>query len=199
MAHVAVVLAAGASRRLGQPKQALRRDGENLLHRAARLAAASAAQRVVVVLGARSDAMAASVADLPVECLDNDGWQEGLAASLRVAARALAGFDGPVLVLGCDQPALEAGHLRALLEGAASAASGCAATEYGDALGIPAVIAAAVWREAENLRGDRGFGAALKRLPIDAVWRLRAAELQHDLDTPADLIAATARGWIDET
>lgn len=197
MAHVAVVLAAGASRRLGQPKQALRRDGESLLHRAARLAMATAAQRVLVVLGARSDALAPSIADLPVECLDNDGWEEGLASSLRIAARALADFDGPVLVLGCDQPALEAGHLQALLEGAASVASGCAATEHGDALGIPAVIAAAVWREAEHLRGDRGFGAALKRLPVETVWRLRAAELRHDLDTPADLIAARARGWID--
>src|SRR5687768_3772545 len=100
MAHVAVVLAAGASRRLGQPKQALRRDGESLLHRAARLAMATAAQRVLVVLGARSDALAASIADLPVECLDNDGWEEGLASSLRIAARALADFGGPLLVLG---------------------------------------------------------------------------------------------------
>ncbi|MGJ7904427.1 nucleotidyltransferase family protein [Lysobacter sp. 1R34A] len=198
MAHVAVVLAAGASRRLGQPKQALRRDGESLLHRAARLATATAARRVLVVLGAHSDAMAASVADLPVECLGNDGWEEGLASSLRVAARALSGFEGPVLVLGCDQPALDAGHLQALLEGAASAASGCAATEHGDALGIPAVIAAAVWREAGHLRGDRGFGAALKRLPAETVWRLHAAELHYDLDTPADLIVARARGWIDK-
>ncbi|MGO1001053.1 NTP transferase domain-containing protein [Lysobacter sp. CA196] len=198
MAHVAVVLAAGASRRLGQPKQGLRRDGETLLHRAARLATTTAAQRVLVVLGAQSGAMAASIADLAVECIDNELWEEGLASSLRAAARALADFDGPMLVLGCDQPALEAGQLQALLDGAAAAASGCAATAHGDALGIPAVIAAAIWREAGQLSGDRGFGAALKRLPIETVWRLRAPELEHDLDTPADLIAAMTRGWIDE-
>jgi molybdenum cofactor cytidylyltransferase len=199
MTHVAVVLAAGASRRLGQPKQGLRRDGETLLHRAARLAISTGAQRVLIVLGARSGAMAASVADLAVECIDNDAWEEGLASSLRTAARALSdfGIEAPVLVLGCDQPALDAGHLRALLDGAARATSGCAATAHGDALGIPAVIAAAVWRKAEQLRGDRGFGAALKRLPAETVWRLHAPELEHDLDTPADLVAATARGWID--
>ncbi|WP_408952376.1 NTP transferase domain-containing protein [Lysobacter sp. Hz 25] len=199
MRHVAVVLAAGASRRLGQPKQGLRRDGETMLHRAAGLAISTGAQRVLIVLGARSGAMAALVADLAVECIDNDAWEEGLASSLRAAARALGDFaiETPVLVLGCDQPALEAGHLQALLEGAARAASGCAATAHGDALGIPAVIAAAVWREAEQLHGDRGFGAVLKRLPVETVWRLRAPELEHDLDTPADLIAATARGWID--
>lgn len=197
MTHVAVVLAAGASRRLGQPKQGLRRDGETLLHRAARLAISTGAQRVLVVLGAHSGAMAACVADLAVECIDNDAWEEGLASSLRAAVRALADFDGPMLVLGCDQPALEIEHLRALLDGATRAASGCAATAHGDALGIPAVIAAAVWREAGQLRGDRGFGTALKRLPAETVWRLRAPELEHDLDTPADLVAATARGWID--
>lgn len=197
MTHVAVVLAAGASRRLGQPKQGLRRDGETLLHRAARLAISTGAQRVLVVLGAHSGAMAASVADLAVECIDNDAWEEGLASSLRAAVRALADFDGPMLVLGCDQPALQAAHLQALLDGAARAASGCAATAHGDALGIPAVIAAAVWREAEQLRGDRGFGAVLKRLPAETVCRLHAPELEHDLDAPADLVAATARGWID--
>jgi len=197
MTHVAVVLAAGASRRLGQPKQGLRRDGETLLHRAARLAISTGAQRVLVVLGAHGGAMTACVADLAVECIDNDAWEEGLASSLRAAVRALADFDGPMLVLGCDQPALQAAHLQALLDGAARAASGCAATAHGDARGIPAVIAAAVWRKAEQLRGDRGFGAALKRLPAETVWRLRAPELEHDLDTPADLVAATARGWID--
>ncbi|WP_206412747.1 NTP transferase domain-containing protein, partial [Lysobacter enzymogenes] len=112
MRFAAVLLAAGASRRLGRPKQLLRRDGETLLRRGARLALASAAARTVVVLGARADALRGELDGLAVEIVLNPDWQDGMAASLAAAARALAGFDGAVLVLACDQPALELAHLR---------------------------------------------------------------------------------------
>lgn len=190
----AVLLAAGASRRLGRPKQLLRRDGETLLRRGARLALASGAARVLVVLGARAETLRGELDGLAVETVLNADWQNGMAASLAAAARALDGFDGAVLVLACDQPALELAHLQALRDGAAA---GCAATEHAGALGVPALIAPSLWRDATGLRGDRGFGAALAQAPADAVWRLRAPELELDLDTPGDVDAAIARGWID--
>ncbi|SDW11557.1 nucleotidyltransferase family protein [Lysobacter enzymogenes] len=195
MEFAAVLLAAGASRRLGRPKQLLRRDGETLLRRGARLALASGAARTLVVLGARADALRGELDGLAVEAVLNPDWQDGMAASLAAAARALAGFDGAVLVLACDQPALELAHLHALRDGAAAA--GCAATEHAGALGVPVLIAPALWRDATDLRGDRGFGAALAQAPDGAVWRLRAPELELDLDTPGDVDAAIARGWLD--
>ena len=89
--HVAVVLAAGGSRRLGQPKQLLKRDGETLVHRAVRLALETKPQRVLLVVGGHAQAMRDAVADLDVEVVMNTGWEEGLASSVRVAAAALAG------------------------------------------------------------------------------------------------------------
>ncbi|QQQ02067.1 nucleotidyltransferase family protein [Lysobacter enzymogenes] len=195
MDFAAVLLAAGASRRLGQPKQLLRRDGESLLRRGARLALACGAARTVVVLGARAERLGAELDGLAAQSVLNPEWQDGMASSLATAARTLAGFDGAVLVLACDQPALELAHLRALRDGAAAA--GCAATEHAGALGVPALISAQLWREATGVRGDRGFGAALAQAPDGAVWRLRAPELELDLDTPDDVDAAIARGWLD--
>lgn len=195
--HAAVVLAAGASRRLGRPKQLLTRDGETLLHRAARLGVASAARRTVVVLGAGLSAMRAALEDLPVEPVFNPDWAQGLSASLRVAADALRDFDGPVLVMVCDQPALQQAHLDALVAGAADAASGCAASAHGAALGVPALISAELWRRHTGLHGDRGFGAALAQWADGEVWRLHAPELEWDLDTPGDLDLAIQRGWLD--
>ena len=221
MAPVAVVLAAGASRRLGRPKQLLTREGETLLHRTARLALDSGVARVLVVLGARHETMRAALAGLDVTVSINADWEQGMASSLQTAARSLAEFDGSVLVLGCDQPALEAAHLRALVAGAAEASSGCAATLHRQALGVAAGgapagggggpgqagrggvggggarIAPALWREATDLQGDRGFGAALARQAAGSVWRLQAPELEQDLDTPGDVEAAIARGWLD--
>lgn len=195
--HAAVVLAAGASRRLGRPKQLLTRDGETLLHRAARLAADSGARRTVVVLGARRDAMQAALAGLDVECVFNPDWEQGLSSSLHAAARALEDFDGSVLVLGCDQPALDGAHLAALIAGASWSPGACAATAHGDALGIPALLASSLWRQSTGLHGDRGFGATLAQQMPGAVWRLQAPELEWDLDTPADVAVAIERGWID--
>lgn len=201
-AHDAVLLAAGGSRRLGRPKQLLTRDGEPLVRRAARLALATAPRRLLVVTGGAGDAVAAALDGLAVERVAHEGWATGLAGSLRAAGAALGTTAAPrVLVLGCDQPALEASHLHALLDGAAASASRCAATRHGGAgVGIPAVVPAdwfhAVDRAAVGA-ADRGFGRRLRALPAATRWTLDAPALGCDIDTVEDLHAAIARGWLD--
>jgi molybdenum cofactor cytidylyltransferase len=120
-----------------------------------------------------------------------------LSSSLALAASALQAHPGPVLVMACDQPALQALHLRQLLEGAAQARSGCAATVHDGHLGIPAVITSELLRHAFELAGDQGFGRHLSAMPGDAVWRLAAPELQFDIDSPENEQAAIARGLLD--
>lgn len=195
--HAAIVLAAGGSRRLGHPKQLLTRDGETLVRRAVRLARETAPIHLVVVIGAYDDAIAAALARLECDVAINPHWQAGISSSLNCAAQLLRAHAGPVLILGCDQPALDAAHLRQLLSGATDAASGCAATVHGERLGIPAVVPAAVLQQAHALEGDRGFGAYLNALPADAAWRLVAPELQLDIDTPENEQTAIARGLLD--
>jgi molybdenum cofactor cytidylyltransferase len=194
--HVAIVLAAGGSRRLGRSKQLLTREGETLVHRAVRLAAATLPRRLLMVVGAHADQMREAVADLRVEIMVNPDWREGLASSLRAAVGALD-ERASALILGCDQPALEPIHLQRLLAGAAASSSGCAATLHGTAWGIPAVASAAILRETRGLHGDSGLRGALQKLPSDALYLLQAVELEFDLDTPADVEKAVADGWID--
>lgn len=194
-AHNAVVLAAGGSRRLGYPKQLLTRDGEALVHRSVRLSLHTRPQRLLLICGGEADAIAASVHDLRVEIVINPDWQEGLASSLRLAACALTNEALPCLILGCDQPALHAGHLQALIEGAR--ARGCAATLHGASRGVPALVPAALLAGALQLQGDRGLRGLLNALPDEEVAPLQAPELEWDLDTGADVDAARARGWLD--
>lgn len=193
--HAAVVLAAGGSTRLGRPKQLLTRDGETLVHRAARLALASGAARVLVVVGARAEDVAAAVDDLPVERVVNARWNEGLAGSLRSAADVLATHDHATLLLTCDQPALEIAHLQALLDAAQLAASDSAATRFGDRIGIPAVVAPALLRAARAVQGDRGLRDVLNT--TEGVACCDTPDLAHDIDTPDDITAAIAKGWLD--
>lgn len=194
-AHAAVVLAAGGSRRLGRPKQLLTRDGEALVRRTVRLATATQPARLVVVTGAHAAEVMAALAGFEVEPAHNPAWAGGMATSLQVAARTLAGFDGAVLVLVCDQPALQAAHLRQLLDGTTRSRAACAATRHGERLGVPAVVTPALLASAGDLQGDLGFGARLTALADVSV--LDAPELARDIDTPADVVAAVAEGWLD--
>lgn len=195
--HAAVVLAAGGSRRLGRPKQLLTRDGETLAHRAVRLAAETSPARLLAVVGAFRERIENACADLACEFVFNADWESGLASSLRTAAFALAGHEGPVLVVGCDQPALASEHPLRLLTGAAAAKSGCAAVLHDGAPGIPAVVTAAMLRQALTSTGDRGLGARLRELAADDLYALDAPELGFDIDDEAGLRAAAERGLID--
>lgn len=195
--HVALVLAAGGSRRLGRAKQLLTREGETLVHRAVRLASATQPIRLLLVTGAYAGQVCDAVAGLRVETLFNAGWQEGLAASLRVAAAALDPSEAPCLILACDQPAMDQVHLQRLLEGAASASSRCSATSHDGVPGIPAVVTASLLQEARSVEGDRGLRAALRRLPAESIHLLQAPELRFDLDTPADVEKAINDGLLD--
>lgn len=197
VAHAAVVLAAGGSTRLGRPKQLLTREGETLVHRAARLAIATGATRVLVVIGAQADAVAGAVSDLPVECLVNTQWHEGLAGSVRIAAEALNHLTGATLLLACDQPALDAAHLQTLLEAARRTVSGSAATRLGDRMGIPAAVAPAMLQAALAVQGDRGLRDALNA-PNAEVIGCDAPDLAFDIDTPDDVAIAVAKGWLDD-
>ncbi len=195
-AHAAVVLAAGGSTRLGRPKQLLTRDGETLVHRAARLAIATGATRVLVIIGAQAHDVAGAVSDLPAECLVNAQWHEGLAGSVRIAAEALDHATDATLLLACDQPALEVAHLQKLLEAACRTASGSAATRLGDRVGIPAVVTPGMLQAALAVQGDRGLRDALNAPNAD-VMGCDAPDLAFDIDTPEDVAIAVAKRWLD--
>ena len=194
--HAVVVLAAGGSTRLGQPKQLLTRNGETLVHRAVRLALETSPAQVLVAVGANANVIAENVADLPCEIVRNVEWQSGLAGSLHHAGTHLGASVERVLVIVCDQPGLERQHLDALLDGAGAAESGCAATVHGDALGAPAVIPRG-WFESLQVAGDRGFGVRLGQQRA-GVSQLDALALGMDIDTPQDLARARKLGWLDE-
>lgn len=183
----AVILAAGASRRLGQPKQLIEFAGEGLLRRTARIALASGCAPVFVVLGFEADRMRPELDGLPVQTLTNPEWMEGMGSSLRcgVAAAQQSGAKG-VLLMVCDQPGLTADHLRVLLKRHRETGSAIVSSEYGGRSGVPAVFGESMFSELLQVRGDQGARGVIDR-HRSQTQSLPWPEGEVDLDSPEQL------------
>ena len=181
----AVVLAAGASTRLGTPKQLLVHAGEPLVRRAAAAALAAGAASVVVVLGAHADAVAVALAGLPVTLHRHGRWSDGMASSLAAGIAALGdGCDGTLLTL-VDQPLVDTPALAELLA-VFDATHRVVAAEYAGTLGAPAVVAHEHLPSLlASLSGDTGAGRWL-RAHAAQVTRVPLPAAAFDVDTAAD-------------
>lgn len=177
MKTAAVVLAAGASRRLGELKQLVRLDGETLVERAVRVCREAGCEPVVVVLGASADLVREQCALGDALVVVNEEWAEGMGASVRVGVRALTGDVGGCVITTCDQPAVTAQHLRDLM-----ASGEVTASEYAGRRGVPAYFPAAMFAVLMGLRGDAGAREMLKQA---RAVKLAGGEL--DVDTVHDL------------
>jgi CTP:molybdopterin cytidylyltransferase MocA len=187
MRVAAAILAAGASRRLGQPKQLLPFRGTTLLRAMIGELAASSCDRVAVVLGAHASEVAATLLDLELTRLVNPAWREGMASSIRCAAGwAMATRSEALLIATCDQPRLTTAHVDRLI---AAFAEGAHATgsRYSGVVGVPAIFGAPDFLALGALDGDLG---ARSLLGVDAVdWPDGAL----DLDTAADVARVAIR------
>lgn len=177
----AVILAAGASTRLGQPKQLAQIGGEMLLDRAVRVADEAGCWPIVVVLGAHARQVLSRCPLRSVAVLVNPWWQEGMASSVRLGVAAITSWDGVVLMT-CDQPVVTPEHLQALATSGEATASA-----YKGRHGVPAYFPTASFPALQQLIGDSGARDLLKEARTIG---LSGGEL--DIDTPADLAEARA-------
>ncbi len=112
-----ILLAAGCSSRLGQPKQLVKLQGQSLLARQARLALglSNNGSNVSCVLGFEAQAMKRQLDDLPVKCLENEHWQSGLASSISVGVKSVSVKADAVMLLLVDQWQLTVNDLQQVM------------------------------------------------------------------------------------
>jgi molybdenum cofactor cytidylyltransferase len=182
-----IVLAAGGSRRLGFPKQLLRRRARSLLARA--LAAARGAlphSRLIVVLGAEAPRLRLVVrrAAPSVDVVYNAHWADGLASSLNAGLTAVPAVTHAILVTLVDQPNVDERALLRLLHAWGRRQGVAAAALYSGRPGVPAVLPRRYWRAIRELRGDAGARTLLRASGITFV---DMPEAELDIDTRADV------------
>jgi molybdenum cofactor cytidylyltransferase len=180
-----ILLAAGSSQRFGADKQSTLVGEEPMLTRAARLLLDAGFVTPIVVLGPRAAEHRPLLAGLPLRIIENPAAPSGMASSL-VVATDTAGDADAVVVTVCDQPAVTAEHLQALVAAWRKTGSSIVASSYAGTRGVPALFAANHFAELRQLRGDHGAGPLLAR-HAGSVHGVPLARGEVDIDTPAEL------------
>jgi molybdenum cofactor cytidylyltransferase len=186
----AVVLAAGSSSRLGQPKQLVKLGGRPVLHTVVSNAVAVAGHAVTVVLGAHAQELTRLLAHSSASVVVNRQWEEGLASSLRHGLAAVPSACSAVLVMLGDQVAVTADDLKRLVNAWNGHDTVIAASVYQGHVGVPAIFPRWCFTELCELRGDRGARIVLER-HAQRLVHVQMPNAAIDLDTPEDLAALT--------
>jgi molybdenum cofactor cytidylyltransferase len=153
-----VILAAGASTRLGKPKQLLPWQGSTLLQHAVQVAG-QVTHQPVVVLGAHWHQLEAVLDRATVQIVHNPSWKEGLASSIRSGLTAALGQQtapGQVIFMVCDQPFVSAALLQELVLAHQKTGKSIIASAYAGTVGIPALFNATFFPQLLDLEGDTG-------------------------------------------
>jgi molybdenum cofactor cytidylyltransferase len=193
-----VVLAAGASSRMGRQKLLLPlAGGEPLVRRTVARVAAAGLDDVVVVLGSDAEAVGAALAGLGVRTVVNPRHAEGQSTSLRAGLAALApGTAAAVVALG-DQPSPDPAVIRRLVEAWERTGRPVVVPRYRDGRGHPVLFAAALFSELRAVAGDVGGREVVARDPARVAEVPVDAPAPRDVDTPDDygaLLAGRAPG-----
>ena len=189
MASAGIVLAAGASTRMGSPKQLLDLGGRPLLERVVAASCASRLDEVVVVLGAEAQRIRDSVDLGRARVIINERYVDGMSTSLRAGVGALGDdVDRAVVILG-DQPDVDALLFDRLLDAQESSGLPAAALSIDGLLHPPVVLARELWPQIDGLRGDVGLRGFLRDDPSHIAHVVFAGPSGHpvDIDTPEDV------------
>lgn len=186
-----IVLAAGAARRFGSPKQLAPFNGRPMLEYALRAMTAAPVGRVVVVLGSKAEHVLSDV-DLhgaePVVC---ERWDEGQSASLACGLAHLGDCEAVVVTLG-DQPRMSADAIRRVIDARGGGAMAVRATYDGEP-GHPVLLEQQLFARLRDVSGDHGARSLLMRVRVRGVpcEDLGGGE---DVDTADQLDALSSGG-----
>ena len=189
-----VIPAAGASTRLGQPKQLLRWKGRTLISRTIQLGAEVGCDPVVVVLGASAELISTEVNELDCHQVINTQWQQGIGGTIALGTKkaiSIAPDINGILILLTDQPAIDSLFLKKLLALFKDHPDNIIATGYETKAGVPAIFPRSCFQALQKLSGDEGARNIIAS-SRQMVQVLTPSSPLLDIDTPEDY-----RHWLD--
>jgi len=183
-----ILLAAGASSRLGRPKQLLVYEGKTLLQHGIQVAIDTGIKSIIVVLGANVDFLIKETANQPIEVILNGQWAEGMAASIRCGIQHLietAPEVNAAIIMVCDQPYVTTKLLHDLVLKYQETGKPIIASSYKNNQGTPALFDKTIFASLLALKGDVGAKRIMKANP-DLVALVNFPLGEIDIDTEED-------------
>ena len=185
-----IILAAGASRRMGRPKQLLPINGQPLLLRVVEEALSSPVTHVMVVLGSNHESHGELLETYPVHLVNNPDWHKGIGTSIRRGVDEMnskvKNLDAVLIMVG-DQPAIRFEYLSHMINTYQRSSSLAIASGYAGTYGVPALFDKTLFDELRNLNDEQGAKAILSSRRNE-ILVLDCPEGELDLDTPEDVI-----------
>lgn len=186
----AVVLAAGASTRMGTQKLLLPFGNEPLLRRTVRQISAAGFDDVLVVLGSEHEATLAALEGLPVRHAINLQFASGMGSSFRTAVEHLSGSNAAMFALA-DQPFVTTNEYRMVLDTYRQQAPPIISVRYGEVMAPPHLFEREFFPELSQL--EHGARSVLQRHVAQTLVLHFSPDLLVDVDTPADYELARSR------
>ena len=182
-----IILAAGESRRFGQPKQLLDWKGQPFVRVVAKTALEAGLSPILVVTGANAPSVESAVKDLNLTVIYNADWKSGQGGSIKAAINALALHSSPrvggAIFLLTDQPQVTTSILRGLMEKHAGGLYPVVAPMVMDQRANPVLFDRATFSDLTTLEGDVGGRAIFHKHRVEYLpWH--DDRLLLDVDTP---------------
>jgi len=181
-----IILAAGASTRMGEAKQNLHFKGQTLLQTAVKTAVTSKANTVAVVLGANANSIAPTIINEPVRVFVNDDWHTGMGATISYGLKELLKLRpdlSSVVFTLTDQPLVDNHFINKLIDQAAPGK--IVASSYNETLGPPVLFDKQFFEEILLMTGNDGAKRIIQKHQ-KAVVEIPFSLGAFDIDTPDD-------------
>jgi len=186
----AVILAAGASSRMGRNKMLLPLEGETLVRRVTGRALRAGLSPVVVVLGHEAEQARAELAGLEVEIARNPSYTGPTSGSLHRGLERLGPEADAAVVLLADMVLVTETMIRAIVDAAAGSDAPLVVSRYGDVMAPPLLFRRALFAELLAWTGEGCGKAVVQRHQAEAIFVDWPVAALTDVDTPEDLEAA---------
>jgi molybdenum cofactor cytidylyltransferase len=185
----AVILAAGMSTRMGEPKQLVKLGSRTLLETAVENARGAQVDEVIVVLGFAAEAIR-KLLPADIKAVINDAYKEGMGTSLRTGLAAVQPGAKAALIILADQPFVKPATLDRLIEQHQGSEAQIVIPIYKGFRGNPVLLDRSVFPEVMALTGDIGcraiFGShseGIVKVPVEDVGILLDLDSKEDLET----------------
>jgi molybdenum cofactor cytidylyltransferase len=180
-----LILAAGQSSRMGQPKQLLKLGEKTLIQKSIETALAATSKNIYCVIGANASEILKHIKHYPLRIIENPNYKNGLSTSIKVGVTNIEQDDmEAVLIHLADQPKITNSHLNDLIGLFLKNPKKPVATAYQNSVGVPAIFPKTYFQNLKTLTGDKGAKPLLKELS-KSINCIPFSELR-DIDTPED-------------